>query len=195
MKAGLLPVVFLMVVGCGPQGELALPAQNVAERFEVEEGFRPKWNWTEPGAPAVLSLSSDGPHEMVWTVSEKSMSRVRRSRMASLQKTPRFFSQGPAGVREVRFSPSGETILAHEFSADGARFQTVVFQFDRVTGAWRSRLIPLAGVAKTKMRRLDDGSRVAGLVAPASPPRILRLDNDLVIYEVDNQKRSLPLPL
>lgn len=128
---------------------------------------------------------------MVWSVSEKALPRVRRSRLGSLQRAPRFFSQGPEGVREVRFSPSGKTILAHEFAADGRRFQTVLFQEDSFTGAWRSRLIDLAGKAKTKERKLDDGSRVLGLIAPASAPRILRLDEGLVIYEVDGQQQSL----
>ena len=96
-------------------------------------------------------------------------------------------------MREVRFSPSGQTILAHEFSEDGARFQTVVFQHDEVTGAWRSRLIALGEEAKTKLRKLDDGSRVPSLLAPAIPPTLLRLDEDLVIYEVKGKRRSFAL--
>lgn len=184
---------WLVVASCGPQGRLAAPEQNVAERFETSEGLRQSWSWTVPGGPVVLSLSEEGPHEMIWTVSEKSMNRVRRSRISSLQVAPRFFTQGPKGVREVRFSPSGQTILAHEFSEDGARFQTVVFQHDEVTGAWRSRLIALGEEAKTKLRKLDDGSRVPSLLAPAIPPTLLRLDEDLVIYEVKGKRRSFAL--
>lgn len=180
-------------MGCGPQGQLALPEQNVAERFRVEEGYRPQWDWTVPGGPAVLSLVSEGPHEMYWTVSEKALRGVRRSRIASLQIAPRFFAQGPSGVREVRFSPSGKTILAHEFSQNGSRFQTVLFQHDSYTGAWSSRYLDLGDKAKTKARKLDDRSRVPGLLTPAIAPKILRLDESLVIYEVEGRTRSLEL--
>lgn len=183
-----------MLAGCGPQGRLALPEQNVAEQFAVREGFRPSWHWTVAGSPAVLELAAEGPHEMVWSVREKAMNRIRRSRIGSLQMAPRFFSQGPAGVQEVRFSPSGQTILAHEISRDGSRFQTVLFQQDDYTGAWRSRYLRLGKAAETKVRRLDDRSRVPGLLAPAVPPKILRLDEDLVIYQVDGETRSLALP-
>ena len=192
-KSALSLVCLWAVVSCGPQGQLALPAQNIAENFRAEEGFRSRWNWSEPGSPAFLSLSSENEHEMVWSVSEKSMPLVRRSRLGSLQRAPRFFSQGPAGVREVRFSPSGKTILAHEFSPDGGRFQTVLFQEDSFTGAWRSRVLDLAGEAKTKTRKLDDGSRVLGLISPAMAPQILRLDEGRVIYEVDGKQQSLEL--
>ncbi|MDQ8191612.1 hypothetical protein [Roseibacillus persicicus] len=183
----------ILLVGCGPQGELALPEQNVAERFAVKEGFRPSWTWTSPGGPAVLALAGDGPHEMYWSVEEKSLPGVRRSRLASLQTLPRFFSQGPAGVREVRFSPSGKTILAHEYSPDGLRFQTVVFQLDDYTGGWKSRRIDLAGAPETKLRKLDDRSKVPALIAPAVPPKILRLDDGLVIYEVAGKTQSRTL--
>lgn len=192
-KIMLCSLGFLALVGCGSKGQLALPAQNVAERFGVEEGFRSSWNWTVPGGPAVLTLSSENEHEMVWSVSLKSMPRVRRSRLGSLQRAPRFFSQGPEGVREVRFSPSGKTILAHEFSPDGTRFQTLLFQEDGYTGAWRSRVIDLAVQAQTKIRKLDDGSKVPSLISPKMAPKILRLDESLVIYEVNGQQRSLAL--
>lgn len=189
-------VVFLtgfLLLGCGPQGELALTEQNVAERFTVAEGLRPSWTWSVPGGPAVLTLAADGPHEMYWSLEEKVLPGVRRSRLASLQTQPRFFSQGPAGVREVRFSPSGKTVLAHEYSADGTRFQTVVFQQDDYSGAWKSRRIELAGAPKTKLRKLDDRSKVPALIAPAVPPKILRLDEDLVIYEVAGKTQSQSL--
>ncbi|MGJ8725087.1 MAG: hypothetical protein ACSHYB_11065 [Roseibacillus sp.] len=193
MKVCLILGVFLLAVGCGPQGRIASPEQNVAERFEVEEGLRSRWTWTVPGGPAVLSLAADGPHEMYWTVSDKSLPNVRRSRLASLQTATRFFSQGPSGVKEVRFSPSGRTILAYEFSRDGSRFQTVLFQNDDYTGAWRSRYLNLGEKAKTKTRKLDDRSKVPGLLEPAIAPKILRLDEDLVIYEVEGKTRSLEL--
>ena len=190
MKRYFLLGACLWMVGCGPQGQIAAPEQNVAERFIVEEGFRPRWNWTVAGAPAVLSLSADGPHEMVWTVSDKDMSHVRRSRIASLQTATRFFSQGPSGVKEVRFSPSGRTILIYEFSGDGSRFQTVLFQNSERTGAWRSRYLNLGDGPETKTRKLDDRSKVPGLISPAVAPKILRLDENLVIYEVEGKTRS-----
>ncbi len=190
MKKSLLLALVFVVAACSPQGQLAVPAQNVAERFEVSGGMRPSYQWTVPGAPAVLSLGAEGPHEMLWTVSEKSMSRVRRSRLQSLQTVPRFFAQGPAGVQEVRFSPSGKTILAHEVSGDGGRFQTVLFRQDVSTGAWRSRILNLGKPAETKARKLDDGSRVPGLVTAAVAPKILRLDENLVIYEVADETQS-----
>ena len=193
MKKWMLLGAGLWLVGCGPQGQIASPEQNVAERFVVKEGFRQSWNWTVPGAPAVLSLAADGPHEMLWTVSDKDMPDVRRSRIASLQTATRFFSQGPSGVKEVRFSPSGKTILAYEFSRDGSRFQTVLFQNDLRTGAWRSRYLSLGEEAKTKTRKLDDRSKVPGLLEPAIAPKILRLDENLVIYEVEGKTRSLEL--
>lgn len=193
MKNRWLLMAGLLVASCGPQGRLAMPEQNVAERFVTEEGFHPRWNWTTPGSRAILSLSQEGPHEMIWAVREKAMDRLRRSRLASLQVAPRFFSQGPEGVREVRFSPSGETILAHEVTTDGTRFQTVLFQFDQVTGAWRSRVLDLGKAAETKMRKLDDRSRVAVVLAPAVAPTILRLDEEVVIYEVDGKTQSLAL--
>lgn len=186
-------LALLLVASCGPKGRLALPEQNVAESFVAEEGYRPKWTWSVPGGPAVLALSKEGPYEMVWTVSEKSLSRVRRSRIASLQRAPRFFSQGPDGVTEVRFSPSGETILAHEYSKDGTRFQTVLFQHDDYTGAWSSRYLDLGKPAETKWRKLDDKTRAPGLLGPAVPPVILRLDEEQVIYEVEGKTKSLAL--
>ena len=167
-----------------------MPEQNVAERFVTEEGYRPRWNWSTAGGRAILSLSQEGAHEMIWSVREKSNDRIRRSRLASLQRAPRFFAHGPEGVREVRFSPSGETILAHEVSRDGTRFQTVLFQFDDYTGAWRSRYLDLGKAAETKMRKLDDRSRVAAVLAPAVAPKILRLDEEVVIYEVDGKTQS-----
>ena len=191
MKKWLLLGIGLWSVSCGPQGRIAFPEQNVAERFEVEEGFRSRWTWTVPGGPSVLALSADGPHEMVWTVSDKDLPGVRRSRIASLQTATRFFSQGPSGVKEVRFSPSGTTILVYEFSRDGSRFQTVLFQNDGRTGAWSSRYLSLGEQAKTKTRKLDDRSKVEGVLEPAIAPQILRLDENLVIYEVEGKTRSL----
>lgn len=183
-----------MLVSCGgPEGRLAMPEQNVAERFVSEDGYRPRWDWSTPGGPAILSLAVDGRHEMMWSVREKSMDRVRRSRLRSLQTPPRFFSQGPEGVREVRFSPSGETILAHEVASDGVRFQTVLFQFDSNRGAWRSRYLDLGKPEETKLRKLDDRSQVAAVLAPAVAPTILRLDEEVVIYEVEGKTRSLGL--
>ncbi len=193
MKYGFLATILLGLASCGPQGRLAVPEQNIAERFTVEEGFRPSWHWMVPGGPALLSLSVENGNEMVWAVKEKSASGIRRSRLASLQRPPRFFSQGPEGVSQVRFSPSGKTILIHETSRDRTRFQTLLFQLDGYTGAWRSRPLSLGKEEETKARRLDDGSRVPGLLRSAVPPRILRLDEELVIYEVDGKTHSLAL--
>ena len=96
-------------------------------------------------------------------------------------------------MREVRFSPSGKTVLAHEFSPDGSRFQTVVFQQDDYTGGWKSRRIDLAGAPETKIRKLDDRTKVPALISPSVPPKILRLDEDLVIYEVAGRTCSQTL--
>lgn len=187
--------MLVLVASCGPKGRLAVPEQNVVQRFEVSEGFQPSYLWALPGTPATLTLAPNGPHEMFWSVSEKAAPRVRRSRLASLQRKPRFFSQGPDGVREVRFSPSGRTILAQEFSADRSRFQTLIFQQDETTGAWRSRTLNLGQTVATKSKKLDDGSRVASLIGVATAPRILRLDEDLVIYQLRGETQSLPLSL
>ena len=54
-------------------------------------------------------------------------------------------------------------------------------------------MIALGEEAKTKLRKLDDGSRVPSLLAPAIPPTLLRLDEDLVIYEVKGKRRSFAL--
>lgn len=190
----LILVGLLASCGRGPQGRLALPEQNIVKDFVAEERYRSSWKWTLPGLPAILSLSSEGAYkEMIWSVSDKTSSGVRRSRIASLQLAPRFFTHGPQAVTQVRFSPSGETILAQEFSRDGARSQTVLFKRDRYTGAWRSRYLHLEQPQKTTLRELDDRSRVPALLEPAIAPRILRLDENLVIYEVDGKTRSQEL--
>ena len=180
----------LLFVSCAPQGELALPAQNVAERFEVEGGFYESWTWTTPASPTVLSLTKQGDHEMRWSVMQKSLGKARRVNERSLQIAPRYFTHGPAGVEEVRFSPSGRRILVHEKTADGGLFQTLLFSEDSYTGAWSSRVLSLGDGPETKLRTLDDNTEVPALLGDAVPPRILRLDEEVVIYEVDGKTRS-----
>jgi hypothetical protein len=197
MKLFLFPLfgaLLLLASGCGSQGRLANPAQNVASRFELAgEGDRKSWTWSEAGSPAVLSLEKDGPYELTWAIREKPYADRRRTSEASLLQAPPLPSQGPFGLKEVRFSPSGKTILVHERARNRSRFQTLVFRSSPVTGAWSSGKVDLAGEATTKMRKLDDKTKVPAIVAGPQAPKILRLDDDLVIYEVEGKTRSQEL--
>lgn len=193
-----LPLVFaslasLILNGCGPSGQLARPEQNIVSRFEVEGSYRRAWQWTEAGSPAVLSLEEQGSHELLWCVREKPRVDRRRTSATSLLVSPAFPAQGPRGLEEVRFSPSGKTILIHEKSFDGARFQTLVFWQEERTGAWRYRQIDLGKRAETKLRKLDDKSRVPVTLTEAQAPKILRLDDASVVYQVDGKTASLAL--
>jgi hypothetical protein len=183
--------ILVIASGCGSPGRLANPSQNVASQFELaDQGGRKSWTWTEPGSPAVLSLEKEGNYELTWAIREKPYADRRRTSIASLLQAPPLPSQGPFGLKEVRFSPSGKTILVHETARDRGRFQTLIFQEDALTGAWKSRKIDLAGEANTKMRKLDDKTKVPAIIAGPQPPTILRLDDKLVIYEVNGKTRS-----
>jgi hypothetical protein len=157
---------------------------------DVRDSSNKSWTWTEPGSPAVLSLEKEGNYELTWAIREKPYADRRRTSIASLLQAPPLPSQGPFGLKEVRFSPSGKTILVHETARDRGRFQTLIFQEDALTGAWKSRKIDLAGEANTKMRKLDDKTKVPAIIAGPQPPTILRLDDKLVIYEVNGKTRS-----
>lgn len=184
----------LLLCQCGTGGRIATPEQNIASRFEVSgEKNRRSWTWSETGSPAVLSLEKDGPFELTWAVREKPYVDRRRTSITSLLQAPPIPSQGPLGLKEVRFSPSGKTILVHETGWDRSKFQTLVFQLDPITGAWTSRKISLGSERTTKLTKLDDKTKVPAIVAAPLPPSILRLDDNLVIYEIDGKTRSSAL--
>lgn len=188
----LLGAGVLLVSSCGPSGRIATPEQNMASRFELAgEGSRRSWTWSETGSPAILSLEKEGDYELTWTIREKPYAERRRTSRASLLQAPPIPSQGPLGLKEVRFSPSGRTILVHEAGLDRRKFQTLLFRMNEESGAWTSRRIDLGGKAVTKLTKLDDQTKVPAIIADPSPPRILRLDDALVIYEVDGKTRSL----
>lgn len=183
----------LILSSCGPSGQLARPEQNIVSRFEVEGNYRRAWQWTEVDSPALLSLEEQGTHELLWCVREKPRADRRRTSATSLLVSPPFPSQGPRGLEEVRFSPSGKTILVHEQTSDGARFQTLVFWQELRTGAWRYRKLDLGKPAETKLRKLDDQSRVPVILSNGLAPKILRLDDGSVIYQVDGKTASFSL--
>jgi len=188
-----LSVALLSLVGCGSSGQLAFPEQNIASRFELEGNFRRSWRWTETGSPAILSLEERGSHELLWCIRKKPRADRRLASVTSLLLAPAFSSRGPDGLKEVRFSPSGTTILVHERSQDEARFQTLLFTQNQRSGVWFSRKLDLGQPAETKLRKLDDKSRVPVLLSGSVPPEILRLDDDLVVYQIGKETRSLPL--
>ena len=186
-------LALLTLTNCGPSGQLALPEQNIVSRFELEGDLRRSWQWTETGSPVVLSLEEKGSYELLWCIREKPRKDRLRAPIRSLLLAPAFPSRGPQGLQEVRFSPSGRTILVQEHSRDGSKFQVLLFTQSQQSSAWFSRPLTLGEPAKTKLRKLDDNSRVPALLSGSTPPQILRLDDDLVIYQVDKETRSLPL--
>lgn len=192
------PLVFVALISlilnsCGPSGQLARPEQNIVSSFELAGSYRRAWQWSEVHSPAVLSLEEEGSHELLWCVREKPQADRRRTSATSLLVSPPFPAQGPSGLQEVRFSPSGKTILVHEQTPDGARCQTVVFWQEERTGAWRYRKLDLGKPAKTKLRKLDDQSRVPVILNDGIAPKILRLDDGGIIYQVDGKTASYPL--
>ena len=188
-----LSVALFSLVGCGSSGQLAFPEQNIASRFELEGNLRRSWRWTETGSPVILSLEERGSHELLWCIRKKPRADRRLASTTSLLLAPSFSSQGPNGLEQVRFSPSGTTILVHERSQDGAKFQTLLFTQDQRSGVWFSRRLDLGKPAETKLRKLDDKSRVPVLLNGSIPPQILRLDDELVVYQIGKETRSLPL--
>ena len=191
--AFLSAIAAFLMVSCGPSGQLAVPEQNIASRFELSGNYRPMWQWTEAGSPAILSLEEQGSHELLWSVREKPRGLRRRASKSSLLESPPFPAQGPKGVQEVRFSPSGKTILIHEQTLAGDKFQTVVFYQSDRNGSWYSRSLDLGKSPETKLRKLDDKTRVPVILSPGVAPEILRLDDSLLIYRVDGKTRSIDL--
>lgn len=184
----------LFYSSCSPTGRLATPEQNIAPRFEVAgDSSRRSWTWSEAGSPAVLSLERDGAFELTWAIREKPYADRRRTSIASLLQAPPIPAQGPLGLKEIRFSPSGRTILVHEAGRDRSKFQTLIFRTDPTSGAWTSRKIDLGSERETKLTKLDDKTKVPAIIAAPTPPRILRLDDELVIYETDGKTRSQSL--
>ncbi|MDP0491525.1 MAG: hypothetical protein Q7Q71_10780 [Verrucomicrobiota bacterium JB023] len=189
----LLSLILLALVACGPSGQIATPRQNIAHQFKFEaHRFRPKWQWSQPGTSAILSLEQEG-RGMVWSIREMPYADRRHLTFPSVMLPPYFPTEGHRGLQDVRFSPSGETILIHEISPDGLRSQTLAFRKSGPMSTWSAERINLAAPGKTKMRKLDDGTRVPALLTNPKPPRILRLDDNLVIYEVDGETRSATL--
>jgi len=186
-------IALLALASCGSSGQLAFPEQNIAARFELEGSFRRSWQWTEAGAPVILSLEEHGSHELLWCIRKKPRADRRFASISSLLFTPAFAAQGPSGLEQVRFSPSGTTILAHERSRNGDKFQTLLFTQDLRTGTWFSRRLDLGTPAKTKLKRLDDKTKVPVILSNSVPPQILRLDDDLVVYQIGKETRSLAL--
>ncbi len=185
-----LLTISIILASCGGVASIDDPRQNIASQFTLDDHLHPSWHWSQPGITSILTLDARSPDELVWSIREKNRGSYRRSSIHSLQRQPRLLRAGPDGILEVRFSPSGKSILIQEEAPTTGHSLIILFHQDSFTGAWSSYPLNLTPPSKQKYQKLDDGSQVPLLNRPKATIQILRLDERSVIYEIDKKTYS-----